>query len=574
MSAFEQIQIFSPESPSQVKALDEITENEFQEELYTPKFEFFLREGMPSIREFSKALVLFSINCNNIVLENVEAIYDELLKKVISHGAYYKEMREALENGRTSFVTLVEDLVIYRELVKTTKKELKFFPLLTSYEAWLRSVVAEKPTGEQDTVEGKEGYLLKKLADTYGEYLEQVYGADDFQRLTNLALEQEAEIFMSPSRELRSKRIETRFLHSSKEPTQIKEAAGLSLPQYAVFSKYKKYFQGEKQTLPFLVPNESFYKLAYEQQTKIIDEIEARELFVKENLSRIDFPEIATDRMLPQDPLARIHPALRAMADKDPKKIKKALQEAAETKTPEEQTKSLGKIAEENTQKQLDFHLGAIDDNPLGEDLLNPKLLAEELTAYRAKYGGVLFTDKEIVDRLKKQKEHEFEKKFSTYIADFTSHELQEIKNKPDANSPIQVSQETKRRLQQELLDRFYDSLSLETLITVKYISQEIRRKLQQDLQCKFYNCLPLKTFIRAAEEEISKVLIKESIDIIDYYIATNKPLISRGPTYNELKSSLAYNGAPATYPDLRKLPELAKILYLQKEMSYIASAY
>jgi len=400
------------------------------------------------------------------------------------------------------------------------------------------SVAVEKPESQPDTAEGKEAYLFKRLANTYLEYLGQVYGDDDFLRLTNLALEQESEIFMSPSRELRSKRVETRFQHSSKEPTQIKEAAGLSLPQYAVFSKYKKYFQGEKQTLPFLIPNERFYKLKYEGQTKIISEIEATELFVKEDLSRIDFPETATDRMLPQDTLSRIHPALRKLADKDPEKIKTALQEAAANTQPLPGSRlNLIKLAEQNTQKQLDSHLGAVDDNPLGEDLLNPILFAEALTAYRAKYGGVLFTDKEIVDRLKKQKEHEFKKKFEPYLKNFLIPELEYLKNKRKGDSPDKIA-------------------------------EEIKKKLEQDLQEKFHNCVPLSSFAKPVLKEFNKLLKQELLDLArgvggfahDLIAKTLEAnLVGRFQRYEELDENILKR---STLLNIAKFPEKFPKLY------------
>jgi hypothetical protein len=511
MFAFEQRQMTTSESPSRVNAVDQVTENDFKEELYKPKFEFFLREGVPAIREFSKLLDLFNINRNTLVLENVEALYDELLKKVAGYGAYYEETRKALEEQRGAFLTLVEDLTIYRELVKTTKKEIKFFPLLQNYDNWIRSVVAEKPEEQQDTAEGKEKSLSKKLANTYAEYIEQVYGADDFSKLTNLALKQEAALFMTPSRDLRNKRIDARFQQASKEPTQIREASELSLPQYAIFQKYQKYFRGEKQTLPHLVPNENFYKLKYPEQVRIIEEIEARELFVKEDLSRIHFPETATDRMLPRDPLARIHPALRVMADKDSKKIKEVLHNAVEAKIPEGQTKTLTQIAEENTQEQLGLYLGAIDENPLGQDLLNSKDLAQALTFYRAKYGKVLFTDKDIVDRLNLQRRHEFEKKFEPYLKSFIAETLEELKNK-DTNS------------------------------TPASISATIKIKLKQDLQEIFHNCVPLHDFLSPVVKKISLSLEQELLNLtydIQTGIANRREANSKKMQYSELLSIL-----------------------------------
>jgi len=141
----------------------------------------------------------------------------------------------------------------------------------------------ESPQANQREALGAEQRnVLGELESVFRDYLISLYGHNEFQDLTNLKLEEEIKIFTTPSSALRDERISRRFTQTAnQQPEQILEAKDLSVPQYQIFSKYKKYFSDE-QTLPYLIPNELFYKLEFEDQALIINAIEQRGLFVRD----------------------------------------------------------------------------------------------------------------------------------------------------------------------------------------------------------------------------------------------------------------------------------------------------
>lgn len=333
-------------------------------------------------------------------------------------------------------------------------------------------------SNQRETTTAERRNVLAELESVFVDYLVSIYGYNNFRDLTNLKLEEEIKTFTTPSNALRDERINRRFTQTADQsPEQIIAAKDLSVPQYQIFAKYKKYFTGE-QTLPYLIPNELFYKLGFEDQTKIIEEIEQRGLFVRENLDRINFPDTTTDRMFPRDPLARIHPELKEMAKHSPAKIVQTLEEAIEKEIPG-RSKSFKDIAQENTQEQLNLYLGTTD-TPETQDLLKPEIFAESLTRNVTAYQGILFTKKDIVNRLQAQRTREFEPKFTIYIDQFLTEELPELRRKNWAKDPDDIATLIKSKILSDLKTFFFDGVP-ESQFFSKTI-QEIKKSLTEEI--------------------------------------------------------------------------------------------